>query len=94
VKAEDEGDLLVRFQVARVVEEVRAAGLHFDHRPLVDHAVAGTIIVGTMQDRRCGARRARDLDERLLRAGDAPESQRDAREYQNPTSALHKDLVV
>ncbi len=37
VEAEDERHLLARFQIARIVEEVGAPGLHLDHVALVDH---------------------------------------------------------
>ncbi len=69
VNAEDESDLLARLEVARIVEEVGAAGLHFDHGSLIDFAVRRAVRVGTVQDRRRGAGRARELDELLLGGG-------------------------
>ena len=39
VNAEDEGDFFARLQVARIIQEVGPAGLHFDYRALVDHSV-------------------------------------------------------
>src|SRR5215510_2311412 len=49
VQAQNEGDLLALLQVARIIEEVGAARLHFDHVPLVDHCGARALTVGAVQ---------------------------------------------
>ena len=49
VEAEDERDLLAWLQIARIVEEVGAAGLHLDHVALVDHHRRRALGVGAVE---------------------------------------------
>src|SRR5262245_20094304 len=65
VQAENERDLLSCLQIARVVEEVSAARLHLDNRPLIDHSIARTVLVRTMQKGWVGARGATQLQSLL-----------------------------
>src|SRR4029453_4463023 len=67
-QAQNERGLLVRLQVARVVEEIRATRLQLDHLAGVDDPVAAAILLGTVQDGRRRARRPGELYE-LLCAG-------------------------
>ena len=60
-------DLFARLQVAGIVEEVGAAGFHFDDGALIDLAIRRAVRIGTVQDRRVEAGRARETHGRLLR---------------------------
>src|SRR5581483_5543646 len=68
MKTEDEGDFLALLQVARIIEEIRAAGLHLDHGAGIYHPVSGAVFVGTVQDWGRGAGCPRKF-EGLLGAG-------------------------
>src|ERR1035438_9502316 len=71
VQTEDEGNFLVRLQIARVIEKVSAAGLHLNDGSLVYHPVGSAVLVRTAQDR--GAGRATQLDGLCLSAGKSGE---------------------
>src|ERR1035438_1069337 len=73
VQTEDEGNFLIRFQIARVIEKVGAAGLHLNDGSLVDHPVGRAVLVRTAQDRCTGP--ASQLDGLWLSAGKRREYQ-------------------
>ena len=49
VQAEDDGNFLIRFQIAWVIEKVCPACLHLDDLAGVHHAIAKAVLVGTVQ---------------------------------------------
>jgi hypothetical protein len=73
VQVQHDRHLLVRAEVARIIEEVGAPGFHFDDRPGIDDAIARAILVRTVQRRRRDAARTAELEWFVLRGSDAAE---------------------
>src|SRR5262245_10561567 len=51
MQAQDERDLLPRLQIARIIKEVGAAGLHLDNWSRVDDAIGSAVLIRTMEPR-------------------------------------------
>src|SRR5262249_33132538 len=52
IQAQNERDLLASFEIARILEEIGATGLHLDHRALVYDPVGWTVLVRAVKHRR------------------------------------------
>src|SRR5262249_20284874 len=82
VQAQNKRDLLARLQVARIVKEVGAAGLHLDDGSWIDDTIGSAVLVRTMQPLGRNARRTGQL-QWLLGAGIAGEHRKGYRQDQH-----------